>query len=558
MGFLLENMMELDQQQLDALAEYVDELLLNNSKKSELEDFFNVHLMSKFTFVDEFCEGYFYYILANCSSQLYTYNKDNWFSHNLVNTVNLYEKSLYFLKKTKRNNGLLSFVLTNLGNYLSSQGRLFCAQYYWDQAIKIDNNPVALIAKSQNLIFRATQLYDDSHTIIHYYFANQLINQAYKNIDFLEEEQKVPLLKGGRLYDFHKWYKQKIKDNDFLYLTEYKQKTKTKAEFRYLVWSAKNKLFLNDLNDLFDRDIVYQDILGLPNMIYKINLSISHKESLVYHSNFDELRNEYTYARFLMFQSFEINNESDHFYNQTYHHLNDTLHAIDNLKTSHMKSAFRILYSIFDKISYFLAKYLDLEIQDSQITFSKIFGKYNKKQFEPREELKNSENFFLHALFYILKEIEVDDRNKKINDELEQNIVDKFKNIEHIRLAKIRNHLEHRSFRIVDDFGYELNTKFNFASELAYQKIVERQSLLLEQGEIDSEEYQQILEDINEKEKKANYILEMPLSEFENALMNLARLVRNSLMYLSLAVHFEESNKPESDDLTLEREVPLR
>jgi hypothetical protein len=88
-------------------------------------------------------------------------------------------------------------------------------------------------------------------------------------------------------------------------------------------------------------------------MVQKINDALSLKESLVFHSSFDELRNEYTYARYLVFQASEIKEESSHFYNKTYPRTDDTLHAIDNLKTSHMKSAFRILYSLFDKISYF-------------------------------------------------------------------------------------------------------------------------------------------------------------------------------------------------------------
>lgn len=85
---------------------------------------------------------------------------------------------------------MLSDALTNLGNYLSSQGRCFCAHHYWNQAIKIDANPVAIISKAQNYLFIANNLYDRSHIDIHYHFANLMIDQALINLGKLEEEQK--------------------------------------------------------------------------------------------------------------------------------------------------------------------------------------------------------------------------------------------------------------------------------------------------------------------------------------------------------------------------------
>lgn len=536
-------MLELRIQQLNAMASLVDELLLDKKRKSELEEFLRVHLEKEFTFQNLFCEGYFYYILANCSSKIYQYRNENWYSQSLIDTVNLYEKAVFLLGKNNENDGLLSFALTNLGNFLSSQGRCFCAQSYWDKAIELDGNQVAIVAKAQNMLFRGAQIFDKSHAQIHYYYANKLIEIALENISKLQEEQKISLLSNGNLNRFHCWFESNFEEENFNFLKEYKQKTKSKVEDRYLRWVADKKLFINDLNDLCKYEIVYQDILGLPSIKYKLNNLLSLKESLVFHSNYDELRNDFTYARFLIFQASETNDESIHFYNQTYSHTEDTLHAIDNLKTSHMKSAFKILYSIFDKSAYLLAKYLNLDINDREISFSKIFGKYKNKKFEPTVELNNSSNFFLHALFYILKEIEDGKRHKD----------------EKHRLAKIRNHLEHRSFRIVDDFGYELNTTYDQVTPYNFNKAIERKEYLENKNLVNSSEYKKLIDDINEKELKRNYIFEMPLAEFENSLMDLAKLVRNSIMYLSLAIHFEETQKLDhGDDFIFEKPVPLK
>ncbi len=538
------NMFKFDIKKLNALAELADELLLDGNRKEELISLLKAHIETDFIFESDFNRGYFYYILANCSSRLYSYQTENWYSQNLINTINLYHKAVHFLRKDNKDEGLLSFALTNLGNFLSSQGRSFCAQYYWDFAIEIDENPVAIIAKATDIIFRAENLYDEYHIYIHYFYANQMILKAYEKVEYLENEQRISLEKGGELYVFHKWYLKNYKDQYFDYLKEYKQKVNSKTESRYYAWVARNKLFINDINDLCVEEIAFQDVLGLPSMVQKINDALSLKESLVFHSSFDELRNEYAYARYLVFQASEIKEESSHFYNKTYPSTDDTLHAIDNLKTSHMKSAFRILYSLFDKISYFISKYIELPIKDERISFRGIFFDKSKKI---HKNLEPSKNFFLHALFYILKEVERDVVPNEI-----------YLNVEKRRLALIRNYMEHRSFRVVDDFGYKLNNDFDLYTKTQYKKMLEKREDLETKGLQLTDEYKQLVDKINEKEKRTKYILEMPISEFEESLMELIRLVRNSLMYLSLAVHYEEREKLIGNDLILSKEVPIK
>lgn len=447
---------------------------------------------------------------------------------------------------------MLSDALTNLGNYLSSQGRCFCAHHYWNQAIKIDANPVAIISKAQNYLFIANNLYDRSHIDIHYHFANLMIDQALINLGKLEEEQKKPIQEGGDLYAFKQWYTKNYSNDDFQFLSEFKQKFQTKTEERYFRWIAKHRLFINDLNDLCEEEFVFQDVVGLPSITQKIHTSLTLKEELVFHSSFDELRNEFTYARFLIFQASELKEESEHFYNKTYSHVYDTLHAVDNLKTSHMKSAFRILYSIFDKISYFLAKYLNLALEDHNISFSGIF--YKSGTIHPK--FKTSENYFLHALFYILKEVELERKNNK--SDIEKQKSEYFSNLKKHRLAKIRNYLEHRSFRIVDDFGYEINTKFDFYHSSKHEELLREQNEMERKNLSGTKDFDDVLEEIENKKMRGNYILEIPLSEFEEALMHLVMLVRNSLMYLSLAVDYEERNNKIDDRLAFERIIPIK
>lgn len=549
---------------LDSLAIQADELILNSTNHIELEEFIQLYSNENTTFENDFCKGYFYYILANCNSYVFQYRNENWYSQELINTVNLYKQAIYFLKINNQNSQLLSFALTNLGNYLSSQGRVLCAIQHWQQAIAIDKNPVALVALASNQLFIANHLSDSSHACIQYFFVNEILSKNKQEFERLEEEQQTPLQYNGRLSSFKQWFNSNFKLNDFAYVSQYQHEFNSKSEQNYLTWVAKNKLFINDLNDVYDYQIVYQDIIGLPSMSYTVNDMLNLREELVFHSIFDELRNDFCYARYLIFLASEIKSDSSHFYNLSYPHTNEGLNSIDNLKTSHLKSAFRILYSIFDKISYFLAKYLNLSYkQDSSISFNSMFGAKKNAQFQPRDELKNSKNCFIHALFYILKEIEKDNEDFSNNGNTQT------------KLAFLRNHIEHRSFRIVthveEQLEQQLYDKFLFEQDEKsiqlsdFKRTLEDKSLAKEnRTAIDNQilELEKEIEHLkfllSDKDKRSKIIFTCSLNTFEEHTQTLAKLVRNSLIYLSLAINYEEIEHHQINTPIFTREVPLK
>ncbi|XYQ96081.1 hypothetical protein ACTABX_05430 [Pseudomonas syringae] len=62
---------------------------------------------------------------------------------------------------------------------------------------------------------------------------------------------------------------------------------------------------------------------------------------------------------------------------------------------------------------------------------------------------------------------------------------------------------------------------------------------------------------IYEKEKLSTHSLLIPITQFESRLMTLIKLARNSIMYLSLAIHFEERKRP-NDQIFIPMELPLK
>jgi len=540
-----------------------------------------------FTFPNPLYEAHFLYCLGNCYSELYESSKTVWYSEELMKSVIFYRKALHAIpaldwREKEANihayNNLRSMIETNLANHLSSQGRVLCCIAHYDKAIAIDNNPVAIISKARNQIFLGNSLYDSAHSEYHFLVAYKLVIEAGEMIDKLYPEQRVSIEEGGELFNFRIWFEDLFDISSFDYFKEHTEKFKSKEQKSYLAWCAKNKLLLNDLNDVCDYQIAYQDVFALPPFVQSINPFLTLPEELAYHGNYDELKNEYCYARYLIFSSKDIPDNTSHIFNSTYQQVDDMTYSINNLKVANYKSAFRLTYSLFDKIAYFISRFLDLNDikHDKKISIDNLFRDFTGKgnEWKPHKKLKDSDNHFIHALFFILKDIRNVGSSESASKWLDPNAV---------AFAEIRNAMEHRSLKVVDDFGYELATLNNNYNHENKNKIREEMDSIpmkikdhemrrsLAYKESDSILVAYLNNEINklnirltdlklklyEKDKMSSHSLLIPISQFESRLMQLIGLARNALIYLSLSIHHEE-RKRSRDGVFLPREVPLK
>lgn len=529
-----------------------------------------------FVFESSYDESYYCYTIGNLYAELYDNTRIDWFSDDLSMAVLYFRKALYAISKvswSREANYLKSCIETNLANNLSSQGRALCVIPFYDSAIK-NKNPVAFISKANNEIFIADSLYDQSHAIYHLRCAYLNVLEAKKLEHLMHPEQRKSLREGSLLNNFTKWYQENGERFDFN--DGFELDAIDRKERNYIDWVSKNGLFLNDLNDILSNDLAKSDVLSLPNIGSKINTTLSLSESLAYHGNFDELKNDFCYARYLLFVGLEIPEDVGHFYNNTYRHIDDFSYSINNLKSSHYKTAFRIFYSLFDKIAYFLHRFFDLGSidKDNKVNFINVFVKIQSKNVKPNKVLENSKNHFIHALFYILKDLR---EIRSFTD------VSRWVDPDVASYDEIRNAMEHRSLKIIDDFGKE-SVRIDYSlNEAEVEKVEEEISLLQTEIEelyskirdakqsgdmkqkVEAESEKGALESkagvlqekLYEKEKLSSHSLLVSITEFERRLKGLAKLCRNSLMYLSLAIEYEERQK-ESEGLVWEREVPLK
>ncbi|GAL15178.1 hypothetical protein JCM19233_6196 [Vibrio astriarenae] len=345
--------------------------------------------------------------MGSCYAALYHPLESKWYAPELVETVVYYRKALAVLCKvepTPAINQLMSMICTNLGNQLSSQGRAFCAIPYFDQAILLDNNPVAYLSKARNELFIADMIEDGGHKRCHYHTAAKLLDDVEPYLQYLHPEQLEQFQNDKNLNGFKEWFHQNFEYSDFDYFDEFEEKFGSDEEALYMYWVGGNRLFLNDLNDMSDSEIVYQDVFALSSFMSNINTLLTEAEELSYHVNFDELKNDYCYARHLMYQAFESDIDDKHYYDSSFKQIESRCGVVHSLKVNHLKSSFRTFYAIFDKIGYFIHRFFDLNdiSKDDKIYIDKMFKKLNSKAFKPNDKLEDGQNFFINALFSFL------------------------------------------------------------------------------------------------------------------------------------------------------------
>jgi hypothetical protein len=112
-----------------------------------------------------------------------------------------------------------------------------------------------------------------------------------------------------------------------------------------------------------------------------------------------------------------------------------------SLAVEKVKTAFRVLYSLFDKIAFFLNHYLRLSIPERQINFRTFWYGSQDKRRGLRPEFQNRENWPLRGLFWLSKDLYEDKPGFKEAIEPDAQA-----------LSLIRNHIEHKYLKL-HEFG---------------------------------------------------------------------------------------------------------
>ena len=368
-------------------------------------------------------------------------------------------------------------ILTNLGNLFSHIGRFSEAQLYWHKALEvIPDFPMAVGNIGFGLFHYAKALYDRGHQSLFFKFAYKYLTDSLKLDIYPEAKQhfsKTLQVLEERFDNNH------LKDLEGL--DDYKL-GKSKREQEYRKWCLDNKLFLNPINDITNKSIAAHDCILLPTMILEFN------QTPVYQTIFNQLKQEFVSGRLLLFEG--ITQKRKHYSDKGNLQMDTLDYATYSFCIEKVKIAFRMCYSILDKIGYLLNDYLNLGFKPDQVSFRKIWYTYKKNKPDGlNPKISETKNWAFRGLFWLSKDL-YEKNDLEYISSLEPDAKD---------LALMRNFIEHKSFKTVE-FG-ELSIVDNGLTFLISR------------------------------------------TEFEFRTQKLFRLVRAAMIYLSLGINQEERKK---------------
>jgi len=385
-------------------------------------------------------------------------------------------------------------ILVNTGNILSHIGRLIEAVEYWQRAIHIlPNFGMAMGNLGLGYETYAKMLYDYDHAMVIFKEAYSVLT-GISNQGVLWEDDEFEIIKQqmlGRASLIAQHVDFSAVDNFSL---DGFSVGKTKVEKGYRQWTLQHGLYINPLNELGAFSIASQDIMHLPSMVTDIN----QPPNLI--GFYNQLKQEYVSSRYLLWKGVtESEKYSKHFSDNDVLLLNTLDYPEYGLATEKIKIAFRTIYSIFDKIAYFINDYWALNIPEHQISFQSVWFDIKKDTKQLRTAFMEHPNLSLRGLYWLSKDFVEKDNDSEL-------VLGKTMEPDADSLRTIRNHLEHKYLKVHDNLWTYTDGKKGsyFTDQLAYH---------------------------------------ISHQELSQKTIRLIKTARAALMYLSMAVHQEEKTK---------------
>jgi tetratricopeptide (TPR) repeat protein len=375
-------------------------------------------------------------------------------------------------------------ILTNLGNVLDFIGRFVESIRYYDEALAIDSQfTMAMRNRGYATFFYAGVLYDSGHKAV-------FLKKAHED---LTTDLSGELEEGAGL--FFKQCAERIASRvrpEFLtkpLSLRTQALGRSKSEIAYRRWCLSHRLFLNPLNDISKESIAARDVLHLPSIAVPLG------DGMYYQGMFNQLKQEYASARFLLFEATHA--RKPHFSDRNTLLLNTLDYPCYGLTNEKLRLSFRMTFSILDKIAYFVNRYFDTAEDKRRIYFQSLWymGRDRAKGLKTR--FAQIQNWPLRGLFWLSKDVSGGQAWMGHLEPEAQN------------LADIRHHLEHKYLVLHDMMCSSKGPKSDSSGFKVIDPLVAHYSR-------------------NEMEAKS---------------LKLLTLVRAALIYLSLSVRCEEMQR---------------
>lgn len=328
-------------------------------------------------------------------------------------------------------------ILTNYANLLNLVGRSIDAIAVWDMALKIiphfamarGNRGIGLkgyagmVVDESDRAILALHAFDDFHSTMTEGACHDSIDPHAARAYFADQATEL----AGAI---------DIDAVRTMQCLERGDEGKSKIERAYRRWCLEHRLFLCSLNDLGPNLAAATDDLMLPPIIEGLNDRPDGHLPPPIVGFFSQMKQEYVSARFTLFEG--IRSTRVHFSDRGVT-LTDTLdYPLYSLASERVRMAFRIAYSLLDKVAFLVDRYWALGKVPGRISFKNVWMVENKARLLP--QFKERDNLPLRGLFWLSKEL--------FDGQFKQTTAADAR-----ELHSIRNALEHTYLRVIEGWA---------------------------------------------------------------------------------------------------------
>ena len=382
---------------------------------------------------------YIYYYLGTGKSAL-AYNFDKLKKTNQKESaISFKELSLTYMRKALEeyintncaNTTLLLSIYTNYANLLESCGRVIEALNIYRKAILLDDKFAMSIGNYGRVLNLYAGIVNDFH------HCNVLHRYAYQAMKKAVALKDINLHKEAREYfnNIISTYDAMVLDNLLSAKPVFdKYRWEDSEERSYRLWCLRNHLFLNPLNDVIEQKSAFaHDPLTITRFTEPINQNnVDPQKEMTppkWFSMLNQLKEEYIYARFLCYEGSQKMGQLHYADKDVLLSNADYNYTNYSIRLEQLRSAFKILYSIFDQIGFFINEFWQLGYSERQADAANVFRREKNNKYP-------TDNIALTALRWEYCEFKEDFGDNK-------------------ELKLLRNALEHKFVKIQEYDYYD-------------------------------------------------------------------------------------------------------
>ena len=315
------------------------------------------------------------------------------------------QREILYLRQSAHHPGFVELdavrqcqINTNLGNLLSRVGRFVDAIESWDRALaRITHFAMARGNRGQGLSFYSRALYDPGHKVIMMLAAHDDLSASLEPNAFFDS----PDTQGAQ--EAFRRLRDEIANHmnvtavreQFAKLTGSSVRSKRERAYRH--WCLDQRLFLNPLNDLGPLPVADHDVLTTPNFVTNVH----EPPSLI--RFFNIMKQEFVSARFLLHSG--LHSEQVHYSDRGVSLFNTLDYPAYGLAVEQVKCAFRMTYSLFDKIAQFINNYWKLSVNGKDVAFRSMWLRKTKTGYVLRDEFRQQPNWPLRGLYWLSRDV---------------------------------------------------------------------------------------------------------------------------------------------------------